>query len=324
MQSDGEAKTPGGATPLRVALVTDAGGLGDKAFNDAAYAGLLQAKAKLGAEIAVLQSKSAADYQSNITVLADQDYDATFAIGAPMRNDLAAIARNYPRRRFAIVDAFVDLPNVTSIAFREQDGSFLAGALAAMMTKSKTIGFLGGAGPAPTRNVARGFAAGARMIDPHVAVVDRYIGSSEDVATAKKAAGAMYDGGADILYVAAGKAGIGALDELRSRPHVFAIGAGSDQDALAPGKILTSVVKRVDVAVLRVAQEAQSLKLPSGSVEFGLKDGGIGLTDFRYTRTIVGPARLARLRSIRAALVAGRIVPPQTRAQLAAFRGAPL
>ncbi len=318
-QGDGEVKVPGGSAPLRLAMVTDVGGLGDKSFNDAAYAGLLQAKAKLGAEVQVLQSKSAADYQPNLTVLADEEFDETFAIGFLMHKDLEAVARNYPRRRFAIVDAIVDQPNVTSITFREQDGSFLAGALAAMMTKSKTVGFLGGVDIPLLRKFEAGFAAGAREIDPRVKVLDRYVGSFEDVASGKELAGVMYDAGADIVYVAAGKSGLGAIDQARSRPNAYAIGVDSNQDALAPGKILTSVVKRIDIAVLRVAQEAQSLKLPSGAIEFGLKDDGVGLTDFKYTKTLVGAERLARLATLRRAIVAGKIVPPKTRAELAAF-----
>ncbi len=323
-QGDGDGKIPGGSAPLRLAMVTDVGGLGDKSFNDAAYAGLLQAKAKLGAHIEVLQSKSAADYQPNLTVLADEDFDETFAIGFLMHKDLEAIAHIYPRRRFAIVDATVDQANVTSITFREQDGSFLAGALAAMMTKSKTVGFLGGVDIPLLRKFEAGFTAGAREIDPHVKVVTRYIGSFEDVAAGKELAGVMYEGGADIIYVAAGKSGLGAIDQVRSRPNTYAIGVDSNQDALAPGKILTSVVKRIDLAVLRVAQEAQSLKLTSGAIELGLNDDGVALTDFKYTRSIIGQARLARLATIRHAIIDGKIIPPKTRAALAAFQPVPL
>lgn len=318
-QGDGEAKVPGGSSPLRLAMVTDVGGLGDKSFNDAAYAGLQAAKTKLGAEIDVLQSKSAADYQPNLTTLADEDYDEIFAIGFLMHKDLESIAHIYPRRRFAIVDAIVDQANVTSITFREQDGSFLAGALAAMMTKTKTIGFLGGVDIPLLRKFEAGFTAGAHEVDPNVKVVDRYVGSFEDVASGKELAGVMYDGGADIIYIAAGKSGLGAIDAVRSRANAFAIGVDSNQDALAPGKILTSVIKRIDVAVLRVAEESQSLKQTSGTIELGLKDDGVGLTDFKYTRTAIGPARLARLATIREAIIAGKISPPKTRAELAAF-----
>jgi basic membrane protein A len=318
--AEGTSATPGGSSPLRLAMVTDIGGLGDKSFNDSAYAGLQDAKARLGADVQVLQSKSAADYQPNLTVLADEDEDEIYAIGFLMSKDLDQVARTYPRRHFAIVDAVSSEPNVASLTFREQDGSFLAGALAAMVTKTKTIGFLGGVDIPLLRKFEAGFTAGAHEVNPSVKVLVKYVGSFEDVASGKELAGVMYDSGADIIFVAAGKSGLGAIDETRARPNVYAIGVDSDQDGLAPGKILTSMIKHVDVAVFKVAQEAQGLKTPSGNVEFGLKDGGVGLTEFKYTRSIVGSANIARLAALKAAIVDGKIVPPATREELAAFK----
>ncbi len=301
-------------------MVTDIGGLGDKSFNDSAYRGLVEAKDRLGAEIDVLQSKSAADYQPNLTVLADEDYDEIFAIGFLMSEDLAQVANSYPRRHFAIVDAVVDRPNVASITFKEQDGSFLAGALAAMMTKTKTIAFLGGLDIPLLRKFEAGFTAGAHEIDPHVNVLVKYIGSFDDVASGKELAGVLYDQHADIVFAAAGKSGLGAFDAVRDRPNAYVIGCDSDQDALVPGKVLTSMIKHVDVAIFRVAQETVSQKIPAGVVTLGIAEGAIGLTDFTYTRAQIGPARIARLAAIRAAIVSGKVVPPQTREELAAFK----
>jgi basic membrane protein A len=309
-----------GAHPLSLGMVTDTGGLGDKSFNDSAYAGLQRAKADLGATIEVQQSKSAADYQPNLTVLADGDYDEIFAVGYLMNDDLTAVAKNYPNKHFAIIDAVNSQPNVASVTFREQDGSFLAGALAAMMTKTKTIAFLGGVDSPLLRKFEAGYAAGAREIDPSVKVLVKYVGSFEDVASGKELAGVAYDAGADIIYIAAGKSGLGAIDETRARSGVYAIGVDSDQDGLAPGKILTSMVKHVDVAVYTVAQAVHAGKIPSGAVELGLKDNGVGLTAFKYTMNAIGTTRLARLGALRAAIVAGKIVPPKTREELASFQ----
>jgi basic membrane protein A len=317
---EGESTSPGGSSPLKLAMVTDVGGLGDKSFNDSAYAGLQEAKARLGADVQVLQSKSAADYQPNLTTLADEDEDEVFAVGFLMSKDLDEVARTYPKRHFAIVDATSQEPNVASMTFREQDGSFLAGALAAMVSKTKTIGFLGGVDITLLRKFEAGYVAGAREVDPNVKVLVKYVGSFEDVASGKELAGVMYDGGADVVYVAAGKSGLGAIDEARARTNDYVIGVDSDQDALAPGKVLTSMVKHVDVAVFKIAQEAQSLKVPAGNVEFGLKDGGVGLTDFKYTKDVIGAKNIARIDRIRSAIVAGTIVPPKTREELAAFK----
>jgi len=314
---------PGAAPELRLAMVTDTGGLGDRSFNDSAYAGLSAAKSRLGAAVQVLESKSAADYTPNLTALADENYDEIFAIGFLMSKDVADVAKSYPARHFAIVDAVVANPNVVSITFREQEGAFLAGALAAMVSKTKKIGFLGGIDSPLLRRFEAGYSAGARQVDPKVEVLVKYAGSFDDVASGKELAGVLFGEGADIIFVAAGKSGLGAIDETRARSGVYAIGVDSNQDALAPGRILTSMVKRVDVAVYKLAQDARSHKIPSGTLEFGLADGGIGLTDFHYTRAAIGVKNLARLARIRAAIVAGTIVPPATREGLAAFQPAP-
>jgi basic membrane protein A len=304
--------------PLKIGMVTDVGGLGDKSFNDSAYEGLTSAKTYLGASIQALQSKSAADYQPNLTALADERFDEIFAVGFLMSKDLANVARRYPTQHFAIIDAVVNQPNVTSITFREQEGSFLAGALAAMVTKTKRIGFLGGMDVPLLRKFEAGYTAGARQVDPTVKVLVKYVGSFDDVASGKELAGVLFNERADVVYVAAGKSGLGAINETRSRSGVYAIGVDSDQDALAPGKILTSVLKRVNVAVFHVAQDAAN-KSQSKSVELGLRDAGVDLTDFKYTRQAIGDFNLLRLRELRQAIVDGHIVPPQTREELERF-----
>ncbi|MGR4064446.1 MAG: BMP family lipoprotein [Vulcanimicrobiaceae bacterium] len=305
---------------LTLGMVTDTGGLGDKSFNDSAYRGLLASREKLHAYVQVLQSRSAADYQPNLDALADLHFDMIYSIGFLMAKDLDSIARDHPKQRFAIVDAVVDQPNVTSLTFREQDGSFLAGALAAMMSKTHRIAFLGGMDIPLLEKFEAGYAAGARQVDPstHVDVV--YVGSFDDVAAGSELANVLFNSGNDVVYTAAGKAGLGAIEAVKVRSGAYVIGVDSDQDALAPGKILTSMVKKVDVAVFDVARALQTGKPLSGHIEFGLKDGAIGLTDFAYTRAAIGPRRLAALARIERAIVDGRIVPPYTRADLARFK----
>jgi basic membrane protein A len=309
-----------GKAPLRLAMVTDVGGLGDKSFNDSAYAGLKRAKVDLGADIQVLESKSAADYQPNLSALADENYDEIFAIGFLMNKDLAQVAGNHPGGHFAIIDAVVDHPNITSVTFREQDGSFLAGALAARVSRTKIIAFLGGLDIPLLRKFEAGFTAGAHQVDPSVKVAVKYVGSFEDVASGKELAQVLFSQGADVIYAAAGKSGIGAIDEVRGRSNAYLIGVDANQDGLAPGKILTSMVKHVDVAVFTVAKDILAKKPPHGHLEFGLADNGVGLTDFRYTKQIIGPKTIAEIGKLRAAIIAGKIAPPQTREELANFK----
>lgn len=309
---------------LSFGMVTDIGGLGDKSFNDSAYRGLLRARRSLHAYIEVLQSRSAADYQPNLIALTSGHFDMIYAIGYLMSQDLDAVAKGNPTQRYAIIDAVVNEPNVVSVTFREQDGSFLAGALAAMMSKTHRIAFLGGQDIPLLRKFEAGYVAGAHEIDPKMHVDVKYVGSFDDVAAGKELASILFRSGDDIVYTAAGKAGLGAIDEVKSIPGDYVIGVDSNQDALAPGKILTSMVKRVDVAVFDIAREIQEGKAPSGHVVLGLKDGAISLTNFKYTRKAIGPARIARLALIKRAIIDGRIVPPFTRKQLARFKPVPL
>jgi basic membrane protein A and related proteins len=305
---------------LRLAMVTDTGGLGDRSFNDGAYRGLTDAKTELHADIAVLQSRSAADYQPNLTVLANKEYDEIFAVGFLMARDVDEVSSRFPTRNFAIIDAVVDQPNVASITFREQEGSFLAGAAAAMASKTKTIAFIGGIDIPLLRKFEAGYAAGARQIDPSVNVLVKYVGSFDDPAAGKEIGGVLLSQNADVIYVAAGKAGLGALEQIKDHEGAYGIGVDVNQDAIYPGKILTSMVKRVDIGVLTISKTAATGKVPHGHVELGLKDGAIGLTDFKYTRKALTPAQFAELGRLRSAIIARKIVPPQTREQLAAFK----
>lgn len=309
---------------LTLGMVTDVGGLGDQSFNDSAYAGLTAARAKLGAYIQVLQSRSAADYQPNLNALTNLHYDMIYAVGFLMGLDLDSVAKEHPAQRYAIIDAVVDDPNVVSITFREQDGSFLAGAIAAMVSKDHHIAFLGGADIPLIEKFEAGYTAGAREIDPSIKIDVKYAGSFDDVAAGKELSNLLFNGGADIIFTAAGKVGLGAIDAVKSRQGDFIIGVDSNQDALAPGKVLTSMVKKVDVAVFDVAKSVQDRHPMTGHVVFGLKDGAIGLTDFAFTKDEVTAARRARLRAIQDAIVSGKIVPPDSRKALAEFKPVPL
>jgi len=305
-------------------MVTDVGGLGDRSFNDSAYAGMQRAARDFRGFIEVLQSRSAADYQPNLTALSNGRYDAIFAIGFLMNEDLAAVAGLHPKQRYAIIDAVVDRPNVTSVTFKEQDGSFLAGALAAMVSRTHDIAFLGGMDIPLLRKFEAGFIAGAREIDPRTVVRVKYVGSFDDVAAGKELANILYDSGSDIIFAAAGRAGLGAMDAVKDRSGDYVIGVDSNQDALVPGKVLTSMIKRVDVAVYRVAVAARRHAPLGGHLVLGLRDDGIALSDFRYTRAVVRPQMRKRLEAIRAAIVDSRIVVPFTREGLATFTPTPL
>lgn len=306
---------------LTLGMVTDVGGLGDHSFNDSAYAGLMRAKDQLDAYTQVLQSRSAADYQPNLTALTNQKFGLIYAIGFLMSKDLDQVAKENPKQHYAIVDAVVDDPNIVSVTFNEQDGSFLAGALAAMMSKTHHVAFLGGMDIPLLRKFEAGYTAGVHEIDPTAKVDVKYANSFDDAAAGKELANVLYNSGADIIYAAAGKAGLGAIDAVKTRPAgYYVIGVDSDQDALAPGKVLTSMVKHVDVAVYRTAQAMKNGTPLTGHITLGLKDQAIGLTDFKYTKDLIGPDRINRINAIELAIENGRITPPYTREGLATFK----
>ncbi len=301
-------------------MVTDFGGLGDHSFNDSAYRGLQEAKRKLDVGVIVLQSRSVSDYQLNMMALANEAVAEIFCIGYDQALDLAQVAPRFPAQHFSIIDGFVAGPNVTTVGFREQEGSFLAGALAALTTRTKAIGFLGGADVPIIQKFEAGYSAGARQIDPRVNVLVKYVGSFDDVAAGKELSQTLYNAHADIIYTAAGKCGLGTIGLAQASRGLFVIGVDSDQDGLAPGKILTSVLKRIDVSVYALAELAAAHRPRPRKLVLGLREGGVGLTDFPYTRAIVTAPIRTQIARVKAAIISGDIVVPTTRSEASAYR----
>jgi basic membrane protein A len=286
---------------------------------------LLRSQSALDAYIKVLQSKSAADYQPNLTVLSEARFNMIYAIGFLMSDDLGQVSHQFPQQQYAIIDAVVPNPNVVSITFKEEDGSFLAGAVAAMVSKTHHVAFIGGIDIPLIRKFEAGYVAGVHEIDPSARVDVKYAGSFDDVPTGKELANLLFNDGADIIYTAAGKVGLGAIDAARTRPPgYYIIGVDNDQDALAPGKILTSMVKHVDVAVYDAAKGIQDRRPLHGHVVLGLKEGGISLTDFKYTRSALSSENFATLKKLQQDIIDGRIVVPNTREALATWKPLPV
>jgi len=157
-----------------------------------------------------------------------------------------------------------------------------------------------------------------------VKVLVKYVGSFEDVASGKELSDVLYSQGADIIFSAAGKSGLGPFEVAKNRPNSYVIGVDSNQDSILPGKVLTSMVKHVDNAVQRVCEDAAAHRALFGHLVLGLREDGVGLTDFQYTKSLIGAANIARVNRIREAIVAGKIAPPSTREDLAKFKPVPI
>ena len=315
----GCAKKASALPKTRIALLTDAAGLDDHSFNQLAAAGLTDCMKQTGVEVTTAVPKSADEYEGQLTLLATQDFDAVIAVGDSLAPDLAPVARRLEETHFALIGGIVNAPNVESITFNEQEGSFLAGALAAQFSRTKRIAFLGGSRIAPLSAAETGFIAGAREVDARVRVGTRYVGSFADADRAKGIARELFASGVDVVYVVAGKAGLGAIAATKEPGGGFAIGADADQAALARGRVLASVVKRVDLAAQRVCLEAVARKPVSGHTELGLADGGVQLSGLDATPGLVGAATIARLERLQRAIVRGTLKPPANQSELANF-----
>ncbi len=263
----------------KVIMVTDVGGLGDRAFNDSAWEGCERAQDKIsGIDIRCLESETDADLEKNIRLAAQDEATLVIGVGDTMAPAIETVAKEYPNIKFLLIDAVVEADNVKCVVFNEQEGSFLAGIAAADNTKSKIVGFVGGADSEVINRFRYGFEAGVITEDPSVRVLSVYIDSFDSQKAGKKAAEELHKKGADVIYHAAGKAGKGVI-QAAGENNFMAIGVDKDQSALDSDHVLCSMVKRVDTAVFETIQSAYRGEFVSGVEEFNLKNKGISISD---------------------------------------------
>ncbi len=302
----------------RVALIIAQGGLGDQSYNDLAYSGL-QAAAHDFTNLVVQPIQSAdivAQGQSILQQAATNKFDLVINLEFSLADALNKVAPSFPDTQFAMVNLEVKQPNVTSILFQEQEGSYLAGALAAMVTKDtsikginadKKIGAIGGTKSTGIDKFLVGYQQGAQDIDKDVQVLIAYSNNFGDPAKGKELADAQFSQGADIVYQVAGGTGQGIIQAARESGH-FAIGVDTDQDFLAPGNVLTSMIKRTDLAVYDLCKDLANGQLKGGSTRYyGLSNGGVDLSPMKYTRNLIPREYLDRIEQIKRDIISGKI-----------------
>jgi basic membrane protein A and related proteins len=283
------------AADFKVAMVTDVGGVDDKSFNQSAWEGLKAFGAENGLTegegFTYAQSENDADYMPNLTRLVRDGYNLVFGIGFMLHDAVDTVAKQNPDTQLAIVDDVVDRPNVASITFKEHEGSFLVGVVAGLKTKTNKIGFVGGVKSPLIQKFEAGFRAGVKAVNPDAHVTVQYAESFGDAAKGKLIASSMYNAGIDVIYHAAGATGNGVFAEAKDRKNndpdgdYWVIGVDRDQyeeGALPNGDnvTLTSMVKRVDVAVQDIATKAMNGEFPGGeNVQYGLEDNGIAVAE---------------------------------------------
>ena len=278
-----------------VAMVSDTGGVDDKSFNQSAWEGIQAFGKENGLKegkggYTYLQSESDADYTTNLNQLVRQNYNLIYGIGFTMEDAIGEVAEQNPEGKFAIVDSVVDADNVASITFKEHEGSFIVGVIAAMQTKSNKIGFVGGIDTPLIQKFEKGFIAGVKTVNPNAEVQVKYTGSFSDASLGKATASAMYKSGVDVIYHAAGNGGKGVFTEAKNikkkNPEQDVWVIGVDKDQADEGEIagtdmnvtLTSMIKRVDLAVQEISKQAMEGSFPGGeTIEFGLADNGVDI-----------------------------------------------
>ncbi|WP_041591628.1 BMP family lipoprotein [Thermoanaerobacter mathranii] len=270
---------------FKVGLVTDVGGINDHSFNQMAYEGLQRAAKELGVTVNVIQSKQMTDYVPNLTNFAQQGYDLVIAVGFLMHDAVEEVSQKFPDTKFLIIDSEVtDRENVSSAIFKTEESSYLVGAMAGLMEKEKVgkvkgtnvIGVIGGMqAPAIDRFIA-GYQQGAKAVNPDIKILVNYANSFNDPATGKQMALTQISQGAEIIFQVAGGTGDGIIKAAQEK-NVYAIGVDADQSYLAPDNILTSALKRVDVATFDIIKDTLNGNFKSGVVYFDLKNDGVGL-----------------------------------------------
>jgi basic membrane protein A len=301
-----------------IAMVTDQHGLGDQGFNDITWAGIQKAVQDFNAEAKILESSEQAQYVPNLTSLAQEKDDLIVGVGFLLVDAMKEVATAFPDQKFALVDADVGMPNVRGLVFREQEGSFLGGVMAGMLTKTNKIGVLGGMEIPPVVRWISGFQAGVKTVNPQAEVMVSYAGSFADPAKGKEIALSLYDQGADIVFEVGGGSGVGAYQAAAERGEgVYVMGSDRCKDDLAPNNALPDVVKRVDVAVYDAAKAVIDGTFTGGEHTLGLKEGGMGLCDKTYP-SLPDDVK-AMIEKAQQMIIDGKIVPPQTMEELSTF-----
>lgn len=312
----GDAPAAGGGSDP-VGLIIAQGGLGDESYNDLAYAGLQAGGELLGLETRPVEADDiVAEGEQVLRRAGDAGFGLIIDLEFAHNEIFPTVAADYPDTSWAFINLPIEGGNIRSVVFKEHEGSFLAGALAAMMTTQpdndkinpdKVIGVIGGIESEGIDKFLSGYIQGANFVDPEVEVLVSYTNDFGDPTTGRTAAEAMYDQGADIVYQVAGGAGLGVFEAAAATNH-YAIGVDTDQDSLKPGFILTSMVKRVDLAVEQLMTEYAEGSFQGGTVlELGLAEDGVALTDFSETRDQIPDDVIAQLDDISAQIISGEI-----------------
>lgn len=307
----------------KVGIVFDIGGKNDRSFNAAAWEGVRRAEKDLDIVLRDVEPGNPTSIEPAMRAFAEENFDLIIGVGFAQGPIMQKVAEDYPNIKFAIVDGVIldkdgkPLPNVASLVFREHEGSYLVGMLAAMKSKTGVLGFVGGMDIPLIHKFETGYEEGARSVNPNIRVIDNYVGVTDaawnNPGKGKELALSQIERGADVLFTAAGNSGLGAFDAVEQYgktngvANKFVIGVDSNQNAVKPGFVLTSMVKRVDNAVYDVVKEVKGGQFQGGFHVFGLEKDGVAYAVDSNNQMLITPDEIQKLEEAKKKIVGGEI-----------------
>ncbi|MGB9181294.1 MAG: BMP family ABC transporter substrate-binding protein [Pyrinomonadaceae bacterium] len=302
---------------IHVGIVFDIGGKDDRSFNAAAWEGVKRAAKDLPIVLRDVEPGNPTSIEPAMRAFAEKNYDLIIGIGFAQAPIMEQVARDYPNIHFAIVDGESKLPNVASLIFKEHEGSYLVGMIAAKTSKTGTIGFIGGMDIGLIHRFKTGYEEGAKAVNPNIRVISNYVGVTDGAwnnpGKGKELSLAQISKGADVIFTAAGNSGLGAFDAVEQQGkqdgHAthFVIGVDSNQNGVKPGFVLTSMVKRVDNAVYDIVKDTVNGKFQGGTHIFGLDKDGIGYSLDDFNRPLISQDTLQQVDAARQDIINGKI-----------------
>lgn len=310
---------------IKVGIVFDIGGKNDRSFNAAAWEGVQRAEKDMPICLYDVEPGTPTSIEPAMRAFAEKNFDLIIGVGFAQGPIMERVARDYPNIKFAIVDGVIvdkdgkPFPNVASLVFREHEGSYLVGMIAASKSKTGTVGFLGGMDIPLIHRFQKGYEEGAKAVNPKINVISNYVGVTDGAwnnpGKGKELALAQIEKGADVIFTAAGNSGLGAFDAVEQygknpqtgEANKFVIGVDSNQNGVKPGFVLTSMVKRVDNAVYDVVKEVLNGKFEGGFHVFGLDKNGVAYAVDDNNKALIPPDVIEKVEAAKAEIVNGDI-----------------
>lgn len=299
-----------GERKTKVGIVFDIGGKDDRSFNSAANVGVLRAKKDLPIVLRDVEPGDPTSIEPAQRAFAQYGYNLVIGVGFAQGPILTEVAKDYPQLHFVLIDSVADSPNVSSLLFKEHEGSFLVGMIAAYKNKTGKIGFVGGMDIPLIHKFETGYREGAKYVKPDITILTNYVGITDTAwnnpGKGRELANSQYEQGADVIFQAAGNSGLGVFDAAEAYKK-FAIGVDSNQNWIKPGYILTSMIKRIDNAVYDIVKDEVEGKFQGGVHIYGLENKGVDYALDEYNKSLIPPDVIEKVEQAKRDIIAGKI-----------------